>query len=166
MVFHNKKTVYLGILASFAIICGYIETLIPFFFGIPGMKLGLANIVTVIALYQLGIREAASISLVRILIVGMLFGNPYSITYSLAGGVFSLLIMFLFKQIRFCTVIGVSIIGGILHNIGQILVAVLIVDEFNLIYYVPILVISGSVTGLLIGILAKALILRIERIIA
>lgn len=163
MASRSKKMVYLGLLATFAIVCGYIETLLPFFFGIPGMKLGLANIVTVIVLYQYGIREAASISLVRILLVGMLFGNPYSITYSLAGGVFSLLIMFLFKQIKFCSVIGVSIMGGILHNIGQILVAILIIDEFSLVYYLPVLIIFGALTGFLIGIISQSLMKHFER---
>lgn len=161
----GKQIAYLGIMAAFAILCGYIENLIPFAFGIPGMKLGLANIVTVVTLYLFGIREAAAVSFVRILAVGILFGNPYSLAYSLAGGILSLVCMQLLKGLKQFSVTGVSIGGGIAHNIGQLAVAVFVVQEIRLAYYVPFLLIAGALTGMLIGLLAKVCNIRLERLL-
>mgnify|MGYP003829142437 CR=1 FL=1 len=169
MQFHNRqsnpKIAYLGVLAALAILFGYIETLIPFYFGIPGMKLGLANIMTVIALYLFGSKEAFAISVVRILVVGFLFGNPYSIIYSLAGGVLSLLAMIAIKHLKCFSIVGVSIAGGVMHNIGQLLIAMLVVEELGLTFYAPFLIIAGAVTGLLIGLVAQIMNNRLKGVI-
>ncbi len=158
----GKKVAYLGIFASLAILFGYIETLIPFPFGIPGMKLGLANIMTVTILYLFGTKEAAAVSAVRILVVSMLFGSLYSMLYSLAGAVLSLIMMLLMKKVKQFSITGISIGGGIAHNIGQIFVAVLVVSEIRLTSFVPFLIISGAGTGLLNGIISKILVQRLQ----
>ncbi len=159
------KVAFMGIFAALAILFGYIESLIPFYFGIPGMKLGLANIMTVLVLYLFGIPEAATISLVRIFTVGLLFGNPYSMTYSLAGGVLSLFTMVIVRKIKAFSIVGISIAGGIMHNIGQLIIAIFIVEEIGLTYYAPFLIIAGAVTGALIGFVTHTIFSRLRPII-
>lgn len=149
----SKKTAYLGLFAAVAIIFGYVESLIPFFAGIPGIKLGLANLAVLFILQRYTWREAAFVSFVRILVIGFLFGNLFSIAYSTAGAALSLLTMtFLIRRPGF-SITGVSIAGGVAHNIGQLLTAICIVENFSLFYYAPALLVSGVVTGSLIGIL-------------
>jgi heptaprenyl diphosphate synthase len=157
-----KKTAYLGIFLALALICSYIESLIPFNFGIPGVKLGLTNIVVVWALYLMGTKEAFLISVLRILLSGMMFGNVFSIAYSMAGGILSFLAMVILKKTRKFKCVSVSITGGIFHNIGQLCVAALIVQNYSIFYYIPVLLISGTVTGLLIGIISQELIIRVK----
>jgi heptaprenyl diphosphate synthase len=157
-----KRTAYLGIFLALALICSYIETLIPFSIGIPGVKLGLANIVVVWALYLMGAKEALLISILRILLSGMMFGNAFSIAYSMAGGLLSFAAMFLLKHTKKFKCITVSVTGGIFHNIGQLLVAALIVQSYSIFYYIPILLFAGLVTGLLIGIVSQELIIRVK----
>ena len=156
-----KKTAYMGLFAAVAIIFGYVETLLPDFAGIPGIKLGLANLITVILLYFFGWREAAVVSFIRILVIGFMFGNLFSILFSLAGAGLSLLVMVLLKKNGGFSVAGVSIAGGVTHNIGQILIAVCVVENVNLFYYLPVLLIAGLLTGLLIGILSGEIMKRI-----
>ena len=153
-----------ALLVSMAIICGYIEHLIPFDFGIPGIKLGLANITVIIVLYLIGTKEAFLISLLRILICFLLFGNVYSFAYSLAGGIFSLCIMCLMKRFKIFTVTGISICGGVTHNIAQILVAVLFVKSLSIALYLPVLLISGAIMGACIGIISALIIPKIKKI--
>lgn len=162
---HWKKTAYLGVFLAAALICSYIETLIPFHFGIPGIKLGLANLVVVLTLYLGGAREAFLVSALRIVLIGFLFGNLFSLMYSLSGGVLSFLVMYLIKKTGKFSCISVSVSGGISHNIGQICVAALIVSNFNILFYIPVLLVAGLVTGLLIGILAQELIVRLQSVI-
>lgn len=157
-----KKTAYMGIFLALALICSYIETLIPFHIGIPGVKLGLTNIVIVWALYLLGTKEALAISVMRIVLSGMMFGNAFSIAYSLAGGLLSFIVMFPLKKTGKFKCISVSVAGGIFHNIGQLLVAAAIVQNLSVFYYIPILFISGTVTGLVIGVISQELILRVK----
>ncbi len=157
-----KKTAYMGIFLALALICSYIETLIPFHIGIPGVKLGLTNIVIVWALYLLGTKEALAISVMRIVLSGMMFGNAFSIAYSLAGGLLSFIVMFPLKKTGKFKCISVSIAGGIFHNIGQLLVAAAIVQNLSVFYYIPILFISGTITGLVIGVISQELILRVK----
>lgn len=147
-----KKTAYLGLFAALAIILGYVETLLPVFTGIPGIKLGLANLVTVFLLYAYSWREAGMVSAIRILVIGFLFGNLFSILFSLAGAALSLLAMALAKRFSGLSIAGVSILGGITHNLGQIVIAALVVENVNLFYYFPVLLVAGLITGLLIGI--------------
>ena len=160
-----KKTAFLGVFLALAMICSYIEMLIPFNFGIPGVKLGLTNIVVVLMLYTIGTREAIMVSVLRILLMGILFGNVTSIVYSLAGGILSFLVMAILKKTGQLGCISVSVAGGISHNIGQILAAAVVVNSFSILYYLPVLLIAGVVTGLLIGILAQELIVRLKPVL-
>lgn len=149
------KIAYLGLLTAFALIAGYIELLIPMPIGIPGVKLGLANLVIVWALYSLKPEEALAVNGMRILLSGFLFGNLSMILYSLAGASLSFACMYLAKKSQAFSVIGVSIIGGVTHNIGQLIVAVLVLETVSLLYYGPVLLLSGLVTGFLIGIITE-----------
>lgn len=157
-----RKTAYLGLFAALAIIFGYVETLIPVFVGIPGIKLGLANLSVLFILDRYSWKEAAFVSVVRIIVIGFLFGNLFSIIYSLAGGALSLAVMTLLKKKTDFSLYGISVAGGISHNIGQLIIAMLIVENTTLIYYAPVLLISGVATGLLIGLLTTEVARRVR----
>ena len=150
----SKKIAYLAMLIALAMIFSYVEALIPINFGIPGVKLGIANIVILVGLYVVEPKDVLVISVIRIVLVGILFGNVMSISYSLAGGLFSFLMMWLIKKIKGFSIVGVSIAGGVSHNIGQLAVAILVIENLKLIAYIPVLLIAGAVTGLIIGILS------------
>lgn len=154
---------YLGVFLALALICSYVESLIPFYFGIPGVKLGLTNIVVVLMLYCVGTREALLISVLRIVLAGFLFGNMFSILYSLAGGLLSFFVMYLLKRSGKFGVLPISVSGGVFHNVGQLFVAAFVVDNYNILYYMPVLFAAGIVTGLLIGVAAQEMILRIGK---
>lgn len=158
----KRKTAYLGMFLALALICSYIESLIPFYFGIPGVKLGLTNIVVVLILYCVGVKEAILISVLRILLAGFMFGNPFSIIYSLSGGILSFFAMLLLKKTGKFKVVPVSVIGGIFHNVGQLFVASVVVENYNLFYYMPVLFVAGFITGFLIGVLAQEMIIRLK----
>ncbi len=158
-----KKTAYLGLFLALALICSYVESLIPFSVGIPGVKLGLANIVVILMLYETQARFALLISILRIVLAGLLFGNLFSILYSLAGGLLSFLCMALLKQTGKFRIISVSAVGGITHNLGQILLAAVIVENKNLLCYFPLLLLAGIATGILIGITAQEILLRLPK---
>ena len=158
----KRKTAFLGMFLALALICSYVESLIPFYFGIPGVKLGLANIVTVLMLYGIGAKEAFCVSVARILLAGFLFGNPFSILYSLSGGILSFFAMLCLKSIGTFHLVSVSVAGGIFHNIGQVAAAAIAVETYNLVYYSPILLFAGFLTGFLIGILAQELLRRLN----
>ena len=159
----KKKVAYLGLLLAPALICSYIESLVPFYFGVPGMKLGLTNVVVIFVMYLIGPVEAITVSVLRVLISGFMFGNVFSILYSLAGALLSFFVMYLMKRFTTLHVISVSVAGGGFHNVGQLLVALCIVSNYNVFYYLPILLIAGVVTGLLIGIISQEVILRLKR---
>ena len=129
---------------------------------LPGVKLGLTNIVVVLMLYSIGTKEAFCVSVIRIFIVGILFGNLIGILYSLGGGILSFLVMALLKKGNHLGCISVSVAGGIAHNIGQILIAALVVSSHYVLYYFPVLLIAGLLTGFLIGLLAQELIVRLR----
>ena len=131
----KKKTAYLGVYLALALICSYVESLIPFYFGIPGVKLGLTNIVVVLMLYCVGTKEALEVSALRIVLAGFLFGNMFSILYSLAGGLLSFLVMYLLKRMKWFGVLPVSVSGGIFHNVGQLIVAAYVVENYNIFYF-------------------------------
>lgn len=147
-------------MAALAIILGYVEMLLPVFFVVPGMKLGLANLVTVFVLYRYRAKEVAVISLIRIVVIGFLFANLFSILYSLAGAALSLLCMTAARRFSGLSIVGVSILGGVTHNLGQLIVAALVVENGNVFYYFPALLISGLVTGALIGIVTGEILKR------
>ena len=142
-------------LVALAMIFSYVEALIPISFGVPGIKLGLANLVVLSGLYRMKPTEVLSVSVARILLIGFLFGNGMSIIYSLSGGLLSFLVMFLLRKAGGFSVVGVSIAGGASHNIGQILVAAAVLKSSGVFYYLPVLIIAGIVTGALMGILTQ-----------
>lgn len=162
MRLHSKKIVLCAIMASCGIIFSYIEFLFPIPIGIPGVKLGLSNIVSLIILYWLGLPEALIVSSVRVCVSGLLFGNLFSVLYSMGGAFLALLMMYLLKKISFISIVGVSIGGGIAHNIGQIIIACLIVNNINTFLYLPVLIISGTVCGLLVGLVSSCIVKRIN----
>lgn len=159
----TKKLTISALLVALAMIFSYIEVLIPFNFGIPGIKLGLANLVVVVALYILGTKQAFMISMVRIILVAFTFGSLAALLYSIAGGILSFVVMSLCRKFKGLSVMGVSVAGGVSHNIGQIIVAILVVENMNLLFYVPVLMIAGIVTGLLIGLVAGLVLPSIKK---
>lgn len=160
----RNRAAYFGVFTALALILGYVESLIPIQFGVPGIKLGLANVIIVMVLCMRGWKEALLLSVVRIVLSGFIFGNLFSILYSLAGGMLSLLVMALMvRSSRFSTV-GISIAGGVCHNIGQLIVAMLAVETYQVGFYLPVLLISGVITGALIGITAGEVMKRTKNI--
>lgn len=151
----QKKISYIGLFSAVAIIFGYVESLIPFFAGIPGMKLGLANLAILFILDAYSWKEAALVSAIRIFVIGFLFGNMFSILYSLAGAALSLAVMTFLKKKSDFSILGISVAGGVSHNIGQLSIAVFVTSSSAFLYYTPVLLISGVITGLLIGILTR-----------
>lgn len=160
----KSRVALFGVFVALALIFSYVESLIPFHIGIPGVKLGLANLIIVIALYKMSLKEAYLLSVTRIVLAGFIFGNLFSILYSLAGGLLSLSAMALLKKVDGFSIMGVSIAGGVMHNIGQLIVAMLVVETFSVIYYVPVLLIAGLITGLVIGIAANEMLKRLVNI--
>lgn len=156
------KAAYFGVFTALALIFSYVETLIPIHIGIPGVKLGLANLIVVIALYRMGLREAYVLSVVRVILAGFLFGNLFAILYSLAGGLLSLTVMVFLKKTEKFSVLGVSMAGAVFHNIGQLIMAAIVLESLSITYYLPVLMISGIVTGLLIGIVANEMLKRVR----
>lgn len=147
-----KKTVKLGFFLALALILSYVESLIPFSFGIPGIKLGLPNLIVVLLLYRNGAKDALAVNFLRIILAGFLFGSLYSILYALAGAVFSFAAMLAGRRIGCFSPMGVSVLGGVFHNIGQIVVAMLVVETYYVGYYMPFLIVAGTVTGAVLGV--------------
>ncbi len=158
----NRKIAALGLFAAVAIIFGYVETLIPVFAGIPGIKLGLANLSILYILINYSFREAAAVSVIRIIVIGFMFGNMFSIIYSLCGAALSMTVMTILLRRTQASIMAVSVAGGITHNIGQLIIAALIVENRAVLYYTPVLLISGMVTGLLIGYLTAEVSRRVR----
>lgn len=160
----KSRVAYFGVFTALALIFSYIETLIPINFGIPGVKLGLANLIIVVALYKLQLKEVYLLAVVRVLLSGFLFGNYFSIIYSLAGGLLSLSVMALLKKRDGFSVMGISMAGGVFHNVGQLVVAMLVVETFSVSYYFPVLLVAGLITGFVIGIVADGMLKRLVNI--
>lgn len=163
----KRMSIY-GLLIALAFVLSYVESLIPMAalgIVIPGVKIGLANIVVMVALYTLGARDALILSLIRILLVSFTFGNTVSMLYSLGGGILSYGVMAVLKRAKVFTMVTVSIAGGIFHNVGQILMAMLVLENAGVAAYLPVLFVSGTITGLLIGLLGGEVAKRIRRIV-
>ena len=158
----NHSIAIAGLLAAVALIFSYVEVLFPVFIAVPGVKLGIANIVIIIALYYLDGRYALAINVVRVFIAGLLFRGVFGILYSLAGALLSLCTMVLLKRTERFSVTGVSIAGGVTHNLGQILVAAVVVGNIKVFVYFPVLIISGVISGAVIGVLAQLILLRLR----
>lgn len=160
----KRRVSYLGLFLALALVFSYIENLIPFFFGVPGMKLGLTNAVILLVLYSLGTKDAYLVSVLRVLLAGFMFGNAFSIIYSLVGGLLSLTVMCLLKKMNKLHLITISVCGGIFHNLGQILVAVFVVENVYLFGYFPFLFLGGALTGFLIGVVSSEILKRTKSI--
>jgi heptaprenyl diphosphate synthase len=159
----TQKVAFLGLCTAVALVLAYVELLLPpLFAAVPGIKLGLPNIVIVFILYRFGLRYAATVSLVRILAVTLLFGNPMTLAYSIAGAVLSLAVMSLLKKMYFLSTVGVSVAGGVFHNVGQILVAMLLLRTAELGYYLIVLSVTGTISGILIGLCGGILAYRLK----
>lgn len=159
----TKHFTLCALFAAFAMILSYVEAILPIPLLIPGAKIGLANAAVLLALYRLGIAEAVVVNLVRILVTGFLFGNIYTISFALAGAVLSLIVMALFHFFGFHMVTA-SMAGGISHNIGQFLVALVLVLHQGLWYYLPLLAVAGLVSGLVIGIVDAMIDVRVKEL--
>jgi len=159
----TKKIAIAAVLASLALIFSYIEFLFPISLGIPGIKPGLANIVIVVALYALGERPAIMTNLTRILLAAALFGSVFSAMYATAGGIASFLAMALLKRTNLFSTTGVSMAGGVFHNLAQLSVAALIVETSTIFYYFPLLLLAGMATGIFNGVLATWILRAVNR---
>ena len=158
----NKKIATSALMIALAMILSFVESQIPSFFPIPGIKLGLANIAVIFALYRLSIKDAIVVSLIRVVVVSTLFGTSLTLAYSLSGAVLSLLIMVLLKKSERFSIVGVSVAGGISHNIGQIIMAIILMHNSVISYYLPFLIISGIVTGVVIGLVSAKIVERVK----
>ena len=163
--FMESDVALYGMFVSVSLVLSYIEAIIPINLPVPGMKLGLANIVIIWVLYSMGIKAAAIVSLVRVLLAGFMFGNMYSIIFSMAGALLSLITMYFLKKIKAFSIIGVSIAGGVMHNAGQIIVSMIVLENVRMAYYFPALMISGVVAGIAIGLLGGILYRKIKGIL-
>ena len=148
----RTRAAYFGIFTALALILGYVELLIPIHFGIPGAKLGLANLITIL------------LSVARVVLGGFIFSNLFSILYSLAGGILSLIVMGILKKTGKFTVVGVSVCGGVFHNVGQLAVAMAVVQTYEVGYYFPVLLIAGLLTGMLIGMISAEVLKRTKNL--
>lgn len=155
-----KKLTLLGLFAALSIVLSFVESLLPpIYAAVPGVKIGLANIINLFLLYKFSTKDAAAVTLVRVLTIALLFGNLMTLSYSIAGAVFSITVMALLKKTKLFSTVGVSVAGGVAHNLGQILVAIAITSTLEIGYYMIFLCISGVLSGTLIGILG-ALVLK------
>ncbi len=159
-----KKITLLSLFCALAMIMSYLESLIPL--PLPfGIKVGLPNIIIVFILYRIGTKEAIAVSLVRVALVSLLFGSVLSLAYSLAGAILSITIMIILKSFKSFSAVAVSVVGGICHNAGQIIVACIVMDTVQISYYLPVLAISGIVAGVLVGIAGHLLIKKFPKLI-
>ena len=158
---NTNKLTRLAMCIAVAMVLSFVESQIPAFVAIPGIKVGLANIAVIYTLYKLGWKEAVLVSLVRVLLISLLFGSIMSLFYSLAGAVLSLVGMCLLKKMDKFSVIAVSVVGGILHNLGQIGMACILLETNVIIYYLPFLFLSGIIAGIVTGLLGAYMVKRI-----
>ena len=158
----KSRVAFLGLFTAFAMILSFVESQIPTFVAIPGIKLGLPNIAIIIILYRFGWKEASIISLLRVILTSLLFGTVLSMLYSIAGAVLSLIVMILLK--KFLSTVTISVVGGVFHNVGQIAVAILVTETQQLLFYLPVLIISGVIAGIVVGLVAATAVSKIEKI--
>jgi heptaprenyl diphosphate synthase len=147
---------------AFAMILSFVESRIPAFVAIPGVKVGLANIAVIFTLYKFGVKEAVTVSIIRVLLISMLFGSPVSLIYSISGATLSLVSMILLKKLTPLTEVTISVTGGVMHNVGQIAAASFMLSTNVVVYYLPFLLVSGTVAGVVVGIASAILIKRVK----
>lgn len=157
-----RRAATLGIAVALALILSYVESLVPISAGVPGIKIGLPNIVIVFILYRIGGKDAAAVSLMRVLLVSLLFGNFAAFIYSVSGAVLSLAGMILLKKTNAFSCVGVSVAGALLHNAGQIAAAALLMRTSEIAYYMPVLAVTGTVSGIAVGIAGGILLKRVR----
>ena len=157
----TRKLTIMALSVALAMVLSFVESQIPAFVAIPGVKIGLANIAVVFTLYKIGAKEAVLISLVRVFLISLLFGSAASFVYRVAGAVFSLSGMLLLKKLNRFTYVAVSVVGGVLHNVGQIVMACLLLETNLITYYLPFLVLSGTIAGIVVGAAGAVMIHRI-----
>ena len=155
-----RRLTTLALIVSFAMVLAFVEARLPEF--APGVKIGLANIAIIFALYKMGAKEAIIVSFVRIVLVSMLFGHIPKFFFSLAGAVLSLAIMILLKKLTRAPEMVVSIAGGVMHNVGQIITAIVVLSSFAVAYYLPLLLLSGSIAGVVVGVASALLIKKVD----
>lgn len=162
----TRKMIFLSLLVSQALVLHIVESMIPVPFITPGAKLGLANIVTVVSLYSFGELETLLVIIIRLLLASMFGGSIYSLFYSIAGALFSFAIMILIKRVgkNNVSLIGVSAAGAVFHNIGQITIAALVVQNVNISLYLPVLTIAGIGTGIFVGLTSRYTVNHLKRI--
>lgn len=158
----SKLVARYALLVALAMVLSWLESLVPLSVAVPGVKLGLTNLVVIFALYRMSLWDAAVISLVRVALVSMTFGNAYSLAYSLAGAVLSLGVMALLKKTGQFSMVGVSVAGGVCHNIGQILVAIAVLGTARIAWYLPVLLLTGLTAGVCVGVVGGILTRRIR----
>ena len=157
------KIAFLGLCTAVAMVFAWVESLLPpLMAAVPGIKLGLPNIAIIFILYRFGWKEAAAVSFVRIVAVSLLFGNPMTFAYSVAGGFLSLLVMTLLRKMDFLSTVGVSVAGGVMHNVGQILMAMLLLGTAELGYYLIGLAVTGTVSGIFVGLCGSFAVRRVQ----
>lgn len=160
----TKKVSFIGLSIALAMILSYLESQIPALVAIPGIKVGLPNLILVFLLYKVGWKETVAVSIIRIFLVSLLFGNLQSMIFSFAGAFLSLLGMILLKKTNWFACVTVSIVGGILHNVGQIIAACFWTATVQIVLYLPVLLISGTIAGFVIGFIAGMLVKRLEKL--
>ena len=158
----SHKIAGVGVLVALAMVLSYLESLIPISLGIPGIKLGLSNVVTLFALYHFGGGIAFGVAVCRIVLCGVTFGSLSTMLYSFAGGLLSFAVMFVLKKTEKFSIYGISIAGGVMHNVGQLLVAAYVMQTAKIIYYMPVLLVAGTLSGAAIGILGAMIYRRID----
>lgn len=158
----TKRIVLLSVFTALSMLLSYVETLIPFYFGVPGMKLGLPNLCIVLIMFTIGEIPALIVNLLRIVLTAMLFTNIMSLIFSVAGALLSFVVMVLIKRLLSLSPLSVSLFGGIAHNVGQLTAAAIFVREYAVLFYLPALLLAGAVTGFLIGLLSRLMLPRIR----
>lgn len=161
---NSRKVARYALLIALAMVLSWLESLVPITAAVPGMKLGLTNLVVLFALYRMNVMDAAAVSLIRVLLVSFTFGNAYAFAYSFAGAILSLLVMLALKKTGKFSTIGVSIAGGVGHNLGQIIVAALVLETEKIFFYLPVLMVSGIAAGICIGILGGIIVDRLKTV--
>ena len=162
----TRKIALLGVLTSVALVLSYLEAMLPpISTAVPGIKMGLPNIIIIFLLYKFGLKEAVTVSIIKVFIVALLFGNVMTLAYSVAGAVLSIALMTIMLKLDWFSTIGVSVVGGISHNLGQILVAIFLFDTIQIGYYMIVLSITGTIAGVVIGIISSILVKKLEKLV-
>ena len=159
---NTKKMTQLALAISLALILSFIESRIPAFVAVPGVKVGLANIAVIFVLYKFGVKEAITVSIIRVILVSMLFGSVVSLFYSISGAVLSFAVMLTLKKLTPLSEVAISVSGGVMHNVGQIIAASIMLETNVVVYYLPFLVLSGTIAGIVVGLAAALLIQRVK----